>query len=347
MPQPTTDQGVQAPSTCPADHRSHAVDVPSRGTVAIQADLVLAGYLREAVRDVGRADPVADGGGQQLRLIGPDPTSQGLPDAVLRVADRRRTARSGADDAFLDHLLTTQAGTLRVYLPPDANCLLAVVDRCLRSRADVNLVVAGKQPLPQWLTLAEAEVHCAAGIGAWGWASNDHDGEPDAVLACCGDSPTLEVLAAASILHEHLPEVRIRVVNVVDLMTLQSEADHPHGLSDAAYDALFTADRPVVFAFHGHPWWVHRLIHRRPHRSLHVCGRIDEGPVTTPFDGRVRNRWDRFHLVQAVVDRLPELGASGARLRALMADSLLAHAPFVTRYGLDLPEVREWTWARP
>ena len=314
------------------DYRTHAVDVRAhaRGELTRQGDVVLDGFLREVV-PVGRAD----------RAAGDD----GGPGAVLRVADQRRDARPGPDDAFLDRLLTTRADVVRVYLPPDANCLLAVMDRCLRSPDHVNVVVHGRQALPQWLSVGEAEAHCAAGIGAWDWAGSTGDGEPDVVLACCGDAPTLEVVAAASILREHLPQVRVRVVNVVDLMALQSRADHPHGLSDSEHDALFTPDRPVVLAFHGCPWLIHRLGRRRARRGLHVCGRRENGPVRTPFDGRVRNRWDRFHLVQDVVDRLPEPGVAGARLRRSMGDSLLAHAASVSRYGVDLPQVRTWRWS--
>jgi xylulose-5-phosphate/fructose-6-phosphate phosphoketolase len=248
------------------------------------------------------------------------------------------------DPGFLDHVVNKKADVVRVYLPPDANCLLSVMDHCLRSRNYVNVVVAGKHPLPQWLTIAEAEAHCAAGVDVWQWASSDHGGEPDIVLACCGDTPTLEVLAAVSILREHLPELRVRVVNVVDLMKLQPDTEHPHGLSDAAYDALFTTDKHIIFAFHGYPWLIHRLSYRRTNRNLHVRGYVEEGTITTPFDIRVQNRLDRFHLVQDVVDRLPELGSAGQRLRQLMADTLAAHTPFITRYGVDLPEVRDWVW---
>jgi xylulose-5-phosphate/fructose-6-phosphate phosphoketolase len=251
------------------------------------------------------------------------------------------------DPGFLDHVVNKKADVVRVYLPPDANCLLSVMDHCLRSRNYVNVVVAGKHPLPQWLTIAQAQAHCVAGVGVWDWAGNDQGGEPDIVLACCGDTPTLEVLAAVSILREHLPQLRVRVVNVVDLMKLQPDTEHPHGLSDAAYDALFTTDKHVIFAFHGYPWLIHRLSYRRTNRNLHVRGYVEEGTITTPFDIRVQNRLDRFHLVQDVVDRLPQLGAAGERLRALMTDTLAAHTPFIARYGVDLPQVLEWTWNGP
>ena len=248
------------------------------------------------------------------------------------------------DPGFLDHVVNKKADVVRVYLPPDANCLLSVADHCLRSRNYVNVVVAGKHALPQWLTMDQAVEHCAEGIGVWPWASNDGGGEPDVVLASCGDTPTLEVLAATSILREHLPQLKIRVVNVVDLMKLQPASEHPHGLSDAAYDAMFTPDKHIIFAFHGYPWLIHRLTYRRTNRNLHVRGYIEEGTITTPFDMRVQNRLDRFHLVQDVIDRLPELAVAGAPLRQLMEERLAAHTRYINVHGLDLPEIREWSW---
>ncbi len=249
------------------------------------------------------------------------------------------------DPGFLDHVANKKADVVRLYLPPDANCLLSTADHCLRSRHYVNVIVAGKHPMPQWLTIDEAAAHCAQGLGLWGWASNDDVSGPDVVLACCGDTPTLELLAATTILREHLPDLTMRVINVVDLMKLQSPSEHPHGLSDADYDSLFTSDKPIVFAFHGYPSLVHRLTYRRRNQNLHVHGYIEEGTVTTAFDMRVQNRLDRFHLVVDVIDRVGGLGARGAHLRQRMQDRLAAHKQYIGRHGEDLPEVRDWTWS--
>ena len=250
------------------------------------------------------------------------------------------------DPGFIDHVVNKKASVVRVYLPPDANCLLSVWDHCLRSRHYVNVVIAGKYQAPQWLTMEEAVQHCTAGIGIWDWASSDSGSEPNVVMACCGDVPTLETLAAVSILREHLPNLRIRVVNVVDLMRLQPESEHPHGLSDLDFDQLFTQDKPVIFAFHAYPWLIHRLTYRRTnHDNIHVRGYKEEGTITTPFDMTVLNDLDRFHLVQDVVDRLPQLGSDGAALKQRMQDKLIEHKLYINQHGKDLPEIRDWKWS--
>jgi xylulose-5-phosphate/fructose-6-phosphate phosphoketolase len=249
------------------------------------------------------------------------------------------------DPGFMDHVVNKKASIVRVYLPPDANCLLSVMNHCLRSRQYVNVMVAGKHPAPQWLTMDEAVRHCTKGIGIWPWASNDEGTEPDAVMACCGDVPTLETLAAVSILREHLPELKIRVVNVVDLLKLQHHTDHPHGLTDADYNALFTTDKPVIFAFHGYPWLVHRLTYNRannPH--MHVHGYREEGTITTAFDMTVLNKLDRFHLVLNLLDRLPQLGNRAAYLVQHLKDKLIDHKAYIRTNGEDMPEICDWTW---
>jgi xylulose-5-phosphate/fructose-6-phosphate phosphoketolase len=252
---------------------------------------------------------------------------------------------SHQDPGFIDHVVNKKAEIIRVYLPPDANTLLCVTDHCLRSRNFINVIIAGKQPALQWLDMDAAAKHCSAGIGIWEWASNDGDGEPDVVMACAGDVPTLETLAAVKLLRIHAPELKVRVINVVDLMTLQPQREHPHGLSDADFDVLFTRDKPIIFAFHGYPWLIHRLTYRRTnHDNLHVRGYKEEGTTTTPFDMTVLNDLDRFHLVQDVFDRVPRLGSRVAYARQAMRDRLLDHAQYIRAHGEDLPEIREWRW---
>ncbi|HLJ02782.1 MAG TPA: phosphoketolase family protein [Solirubrobacteraceae bacterium] len=255
---------------------------------------------------------------------------------------------SHQDPGFIDHVVNKKAEIIRVYLPPDANCLLSVADHCLRSRHYVNVIVAGKQPSLDYLTIEEAVAHCTRGIGIWEWASSDAGAEPDVVLACAGDIPTLETLSAAAMLRKFLPEVKVRVVNVVDLMRLQPESEHPHGLSDAQFDALFTNSRPVIFAYHGYPWLIHRLTYRRSgHHNLHVRGYKEEGTTTTPFDMVMLNDLDRFHLVIDVIDRVPGLSQSAAHLRQEMVDARLWARAYTREYGDDPPEVRDWTWPGP
>ncbi len=252
---------------------------------------------------------------------------------------------SHQDPGFIDHVSNKKAGVVRVYLPPDANCLLSVMDHCLRSRHYVNVVIAGKHPAPQWLDMQAAVEHCAAGIGIWSWASSDAGSEPDVVMACCGDVPTLETLAAVSILREHLPALKIRVVNVVDLMRLQPAGEHPHGLSDAHFDALFTRDKPVIFAFHAYPSLIHKLTYRRTnHRNIHVHGYKEEGTITTPFDMTVLNDMDRFHLAIDAIHRVPKTGDEGLQLRLRLEAKLIEHRLYINRHGQDMPEIRNWRW---
>jgi xylulose-5-phosphate/fructose-6-phosphate phosphoketolase len=252
---------------------------------------------------------------------------------------------SHQDPGFIDHVVNKKAEVIRVYLPPDANTLLSVADHCLRSRHYVNVIVAGKQPALDYLSMDDAIVHCTRGLGIWDWASNDEGGEPDVVMASAGDVPTLESLAAVSILRERLPELKIRVVNVVDLMRLQPEREHPHGLPDSEFDALFTADRPIVFAYHGYPWLIHRLTYRRTnHANLHVRGYKEEGTTTTPFDMVMLNDLDRFHLVIDVIDRVPGLASRAAHVRQEMEDERLRSRAWTREHGEDRSDVRDWVW---
>ena len=252
---------------------------------------------------------------------------------------------SHQDPGFIDHVVNKKAEIIRVYLPPDANTLLCVTDHCLRSRHYVNVIVAGKQPAPQWLNMEQAIKHCTAGIGIWEWASNDKGGEPDVVMACCGDVPTLETLAAVELLRGFFPDLKVRVINVVNLMKLQPPREHPHGLSDADFDTLFTTDKPILFAFHGYPWLIHRLTYRRTnHENLHVRGYKEEGTTTTPFDMVVLNDLDRFRLVSDVIDRVPSLGAQAAYAKQAIRDKLIEHKQYITEHGEDLPEIRDWKW---
>jgi xylulose-5-phosphate/fructose-6-phosphate phosphoketolase len=254
---------------------------------------------------------------------------------------------SHQDPGFIDHVVNKKADVIRVYLPPDANTLLSVADHCLRSRDYVNVIVAGKQPSLQYLDMDAAVKHCTAGVGIWEWASNDRGADPDVVMACAGDVPTLETLAAVTLLHEHAPELKIRVVNVVDLMRLQSEGEHPHGLADRDFDALFTVDRPVIFAYHGYPALIHRLTYRRRnHGNFHVHGFREEGTTTTPFDMVVRNKVDRFHLVANVIDRVPQLASVAAYAKQAIRDRLIEHVEHIAVRGDDMPEIRDWTWRR-
>jgi len=248
------------------------------------------------------------------------------------------------DPGFIDHLVNKKAQVARIYLPPDANTLLSVMDHCLRSRNYINLTIVGKHDSPQWLNMDEAIEHCTKGIGAWNWAGTDNSQEPDVVMACAGDVPTLEVLGAVSILRTHLPDLKIRVINIVDLMRLEPDTEHPHGLSDPDYDALFTRDKEIIFAFHGYPWLIHRLTYRRANRNLHVRGYKEEGTITTAFDMTVRNEMDRFHLVMDVLERTPVEGEAANELRELMQKKLIEHTDYIDKHGVDMPEIRDWHW---
>lgn len=252
---------------------------------------------------------------------------------------------SHQDPGFIDHAVNKKADVIRVYLPPDANTLLAVTDHCLKSRNYINIIVAGKQPAPQWLDMDQAVKHCSTGLSIWQWASSDEDGEPDVVMACAGDVPTLETLAAVDILRQQVPDLKIRVVNIVDLMTLQPSSEHPHGLSDKEFDSIFTKDKPIIFAYHGYPWLIHRLTYKRHgHDNLHVRGYKEEGTTTTPFDMVVMNQLDRFNLAKDVLDRVPRLEYKAARIKQHLRDKLVDHKEYITQFGQDMPEIREWKW---
>jgi len=254
---------------------------------------------------------------------------------------------SHQDPGFIDHVVNKKADIVRVYFPPDANTLLSVTDHCLRSRNYVNVIVAGKQPNPQWLDMDDAVKHCTSGIGIWEWASNDKGEQPDVVMACCGDIPTLETLAAVDIIRDLMPELKVRVINVVDLMTLEPKEEHPHGLSDYEFDTLFTTDKPIIFAYHGYPWLIHRLTYRRTnHKNLHVRGYKEEGATTTPFDMLVRNNLDRYDLVADVVHRVPKLGYMAAYTRQFVRDKLIEHKQYIIKHGEDMPEIRNWKWKK-
>jgi len=248
------------------------------------------------------------------------------------------------DPGFLNHLVTKKADIVRIYLPPDANCLLSCFDHCIQSKDYINVIIASKHPRPQWLSMEEAVIHCTQGIGIWKWASNDENNEPDIIMACCGDTPTIETLAATSILREYFPELKIRVINVVDLMRLQSNTEHPHGLSDEDYDALFTKDKPIIFAFHGYPNLIHQLTYKRHNKDLHVHGYKEEGTITTRFDMCVQNEIDRYHLVLAALKRLPKLGNRSAMLNQICKDKLVIHKQYIYEYGKDMPEIINWQW---
>ncbi len=253
---------------------------------------------------------------------------------------------SHQDPGFIDYVINKKAEVVRVYLPPDLNTLLSVADHCLRSRHYVNVIVAGKQPALQWLDMDAAEAHCTAGAGIWRWACTCGEAEPDVVMACAGDIPTLETLAAVDWLRKHIPDLKIRVVNVVDLMALQPHTEHPHGMTDDEFDALFTKNRPIVFAFHGYPWLIHRLTYRRTnHDNLHVRGYKEEGTTTTPFDMTVLNELDRFHLAGDVIDRVPGLAERAVAQKRLLHDKLIEHKLYIARYGDDMPEIRDWKWS--
>ena len=251
------------------------------------------------------------------------------------------------DPGFLNHLVTKKADIVRIYLPPDTNCLLSCFEHCIKSKDYINVITASKHLRPQWLSMEEAVIHCTEGIGIWKWASNDGGEEPDLIMACCGETPTIETLATTSILRKYFNNIKIRVVNIVDLMRLESDENHPHGLSDVDYDAIFTKDKPIIFAFHGYPHLIHQLTYNRHNQDLHVHGYKEEGTITTPFDMRVQNNLDRYHLVMSALKHLPQLGNKTADLIQECQNKLVMHKQYIEEFGKDMPEITEWKWEIP